>query len=220
VNTGARSRSSSRRTRSAKIRTCCSTWAAVTSSSTKPRSRAKQYEAFIAAPGADAGGIERARAFLRELDRPAAKTGAKSVPEPAAPPASREAPAESAAQPRIWPWVGLGLGAALAGTGTLLYVLGANDHAELTDAPGYGDTGAVVPLTERRARELVDSGDDKKLWGGVALGVGGALIATSVVWLLLDGPAHEQSGAPGSKSWHLAVVPARSAGSLAFSGAF
>jgi tetratricopeptide (TPR) repeat protein len=175
----------------------------------------EKYEAFIAAPGADPDGVERARAFLRELARPPAESAA----EPATPAPVAAAPAESTPSPPVWPWVTLGAGVALAGTGAVLYALGASDHSELTEAPGYGDRNAVVPFSERRARDLVAAGDTKKLWGGVTLGVGGALLATSLVWLLVDAGSHEQGGTR-ARGWQLAVVPGRGAGSLAFSGAF
>ena len=49
---------------------------------------------------------------------------------------------------------------------------------------GYGDPTQVSSLTQKQAQDLIDSGDNKKLIGGISLGVAGALAATYVVMIL------------------------------------
>ena len=83
----------------------------------------------------------------------------------------------------VWPWVTLGAGVVVTGVGAAFYALGANDHAQVTDAAGYGDPSVVYPMTRAEAQAYVDSGNTKKLVGGISLGLGGALIATGVVLL-------------------------------------
>jgi hypothetical protein len=80
----------------------------------------------------------------------------------------------------------LGGGAVLGAAGVTLYLLGAADHADVTNADGYGDSGDVVPLTRAEADDLVRSGDTKKTAGAVVAATGGALLAGYVVWWLLD----------------------------------
>jgi len=88
------------------------------------------------------------------------------------------------------PWLTLGGSVLFAAAGTALYVLGSNDHAQVTDARAA--TG-VSSMTRREADDLVGSGDTKKLLGGIGLGVAGALAATYVVVLIAgdDGSSPE-----------------------------
>jgi hypothetical protein len=82
-----------------------------------------------------------------------------------------------------WTWVTLGSGLAVAAGGTVSYVLGEVDHQEVVDAQADGS------MPRRRALDLESAGDTKKVVGYALWGVGGALVATSVVLFLLDGPA-------------------------------
>jgi hypothetical protein len=82
--------------------------------------------------------------------------------------------------------VGLGGGAALGVLGATLYVMGAADHADVTDAPGYGDDDRVTPMTRSQANTLVRSGNTKKAFGMTTASLGGALAVASVAWWLID----------------------------------
>jgi hypothetical protein len=88
--------------------------------------------------------------------------------------------------PAWLPWVGLGGGAALGVLGATLYAMGAADHADVTDAPGYGDGDRVTPMTRSQANALVRSGNTKKAFGMTSASVGGALAVASVAWWLID----------------------------------
>jgi tetratricopeptide (TPR) repeat protein len=132
------------------------------------------YRRFLNEPGADPEGRRRAIQAIQELE----------APPPAAAPAAPPAPAASPAQSwehRVWPLATLGAGILFAGLGAGLYLDGAHDHNEVTSAPGYGDPREPNRMTEVEAKALIDSGDTKKLLGGVGLGLGSALIATHVV---------------------------------------
>ncbi len=69
------------------------------------------------------------------------------------------------------------------------------------------------PLTRAEAQRYVDAGDTKKLVGGIGLGLGGALLATSVA-LLLTGRA------PASDSARLALAPCAAGMFAGYSGRF
>ena len=149
----------------------------------------EKYQAFVAAPGSETAGRTRAQESLKTLEKLRANGPAPNARDanddvPAADPHT-EPSAEAASSGSLLPWVALGAGVVAAGVGTTLYVLGAEDHSRVTNAPGYGEPGSVHPMTEREARALVSSGDTKKVIGGVALGLGGALIATGAVLFFL-----------------------------------
>jgi len=175
----------------------------------------EKYEAFIAAPGADASGRLRAEESLRALrGLPVEGTDEKEKEAPASTP---DAEGGSGAEPStvgVLPWVALGGGVVVAGLGATFYALGASDHAEVTSAPGYGDPSTVYPMTESEATALVESGNTKKVVGAIGLGLGGALIATSVVLFVTagkSGPARESSALrftvdPGPRRLSLGVT--------------
>jgi tetratricopeptide (TPR) repeat protein len=158
----------------------------------------EKYQAFVAAPGSDTDGRARAQESLKALEKLRAEGPAPNPSDdaPAADPQT-EPSAEAASSGSLLPWVALGAGVVAAGVGTTLYVLGAEDHSRVTNAPGYGEPGSVHPMTEAEARALVSSGDTKKVIGGVALGLGGALIATGAVLFFLtdekDAPEHDRT---------------------------
>ena len=157
------------------------------------RAAIEKYTAYINAPGADAAGRVRADQSLRAL-RALQKQAAAS---PRAPAAETAAATTEAATPadrggavptsghRVLAWSALAAGVLLAAGGGVAFTLGMRDHDRVTSAPGYGDPNAVSSLTLAEARDLSASGDQKKLAGGIALGIGGALVATSVVLFML-----------------------------------
>lgn len=148
----------------------------------QPARAVEYYHRFLRAPDADPKGRERA------LDALAALGAVQlTAPEPPAPnePSSWDHPA--------WPLLTLGTGILLAGLGTGLYLDGARDHDEVTGAPNYGDASRPSSMTEVEAQRLIDSGDTKKLIGGIGLGVGSTLIATHVVLTLWRSTQREAS---------------------------
>lgn len=155
----------------------------------------EKYEAFIAAPGADADGRLRAEESLRALrglSDTGPSEGKEAGPSESATPVGDGSANESSATGFL-PWAALGGGIVMTGLGATFYALGASDHAEVTNAPGYDDPSTVYPMTEREATALVESGNTKKVVGAIGLGLGGALIATSVVLFVTGGktPASE-----------------------------
>jgi hypothetical protein len=178
----------------------------------------EKYRVFLAAPDADPEGrprAEQAIARLTELEsRPAAPPQPPADPAPvASTPAA--APVDTAAHDAGWvPWAGLGGGAALGALGATFYLLGAADHDEVTDAPGFDDPDLVASMTRSRADALVRSGDTKKVIGVASASAGAALIVGSVVWWLVD-PVNS-SGA----STRIDVTLNPSETGLRFNGAF
>jgi hypothetical protein len=158
----------------------------------------EKYETFLKTPGADTRGRQRARESLaalrqsREQSRhPAAQPQTQSAATPTS--SSSAASSEDKHEPSVLPWVVLGGGIASAVVGTTFYMLGVSDHHKVTSAPGYGDPTAVSSMSRQQAQDLVDSGDTKKLVGGIGLGLAGALAATYVVILVSsDHPSHAE----------------------------
>ncbi len=107
-----------------------------------------------------------------EADLEPATKAVAPAPEPASPPPTGASPL------RVAGWTALGLGIVGAGVGTW-FALDANDAAE----SATGKTGSD-------REDLKDRYETGQTVGGVGLGVGGALLVTGVVLLLLpDGEA-------------------------------
>jgi hypothetical protein len=178
----------------------------------------EKYHAFLDAPNADAEGRPRAESAIERLRSEAAATAAVEPPAPTPPPvAAIGAPVDRGPGGARWvPWVGLGGGAALGVLGTSLYLMGAADHAKVTDADGYGDDTSVIAMTRAEAHDLVSSGNMKKRMGVVTASAGGALITGYVVWWLLHRP--DAAGASEASSIDLGVTP--SGTRLTWSGSF
>ena len=158
------------------------------------RAAIEKYSAYLNAPGADAAGRLRADQSLRALRRAAeAGSGAAAArPGPRRRPRPQEAAATTgrggaapASGHRALAWSALAAGALLAAGGGVAFTSACATTTASPSAPGYGDPNAVSPLTLAEARDLSAAGDQKKLAGGIALGIGSALIATSVVLFLL-----------------------------------
>ena len=82
-----------------------------------------------------------------------------------------------------WPWVTLVGAGVVGGLGVVAYLDGESDWDEIESAPERG-----VFLTESEDAALRSSGRDKRTLGFVAMGVGGAMLVTSVILFVLDGP--------------------------------
>jgi tetratricopeptide (TPR) repeat protein len=186
----------------------------------------EKYETFLKTPGADTRGRQRAReslAALREAKNhpPAASAALVEVPEAPAPAEPVSVPVASrtsgdAPSGSALPWVMLGGSVAFAGVGTALYLMGARDHDEVTNARGFGDPSAVSEMTRREADDLVESGDTKKLAGSISFGLAGALAATYVVLLA---SADDEPAEPGP-SLGFSLEPARDGTSVLVQGSF
>jgi tetratricopeptide (TPR) repeat protein len=175
----------------------------------------EKYRAFLAAPNADPEGHPRAAQAIARLT----ELESLPVPTPQPPPApaparsTAAAPTDTGARDARWvPWVGLSGGLVLGALGATFYWMGAADHAEVTDAPGFDDRDAVASITRGRADELVRTGDTKKAIGVASASAGVALIVGSVVWWLVD-PMHPTNTGLGV-TWNTSDT------GLHFSGAF
>jgi tetratricopeptide (TPR) repeat protein len=83
-----------------------------------------------------------------------------------------------------WPWVTLGVGAAVAATGGALLGLGQADYDTVESADGWG-TAEVTGISVADAESLIASGDEKVLAGWTLLGVGSAAVIAGVVLAVL-----------------------------------
>jgi hypothetical protein len=158
----------------------------------------EKYETFLKTPGADTRGRQRARESLAALRQSREQSRAAPAQASTQSPAATASPSPSAGtedkhESSVLPWVVLGGGVASAVLGTTFYMLGVSDHHKVTSAPGYGDPTQVSSMSRKQAQDLIDSGDTKKLVGGIGLGVAGALAATYIVILATsDHPAHSE----------------------------
>jgi hypothetical protein len=150
------------------------------------------YRWFLGTASANPEGRRRAIAALSRLET--------EPPKPAPPPPRRE---PAASESPAWPLATLGAGILFAGLGAGLYLDGAHDHNQVTNAPGFGDASGSSTLTEVEAKKLIDSGDTKKLVGAIGFGLGGALIATHVVINLWRSSGHDS----GESSAELLILP-------------
>ena len=107
---------------------------------------------------------------------------------------------------------------AVAAAGAIVYAMGVSDHNSVTGAAGYGNPQQVDPMTEAAAQKLVDSGDTKKMWGGIALGVGGAAIASSIVMFMFNGPHADVNKESGGLA--LQAGPLKGGGQMVLEGRF
>jgi tetratricopeptide (TPR) repeat protein len=174
----------------------------------------EKYRLFLATARGEPKAMARARASIATIetkrDASAVQSGSsdtRAAPEPAA-----AAPTNAGSN---WPWLALGGSAAFVAAGVTSYALGARDHARISDLPTYGGTGAPANMTWRQAKALVDSGNSKKLVGGIGLGLGGALAASAVALFLSADRAGQQEA-------QLGVHPSllRGGGGLLLAGRF
>jgi len=183
----------------------------------------EKYQAFLA--GADEENGKRARKALERVARAKQTKSADQTQSTeqeerslytstaSSSPSADQSAAHSAA--RLAPWLVLGGGVLVSAAGVVFLALGAQDHQRITSASGYDDSSAVDVMTEHEARELADSGVTKKTIGALGLGLGGALITTSVILFVLDEPRESRSA-----SVALGVDAAESAATLLLRGAF
>jgi tetratricopeptide (TPR) repeat protein len=144
----------------------------------------EKYRLFLAEPDADPQGKRRAQEALRVLaekrDQALPPTPAGAAAPAAGEPPLITTPATKESRPRrVLPTVVLGVGAAAVVAGATLYFWGRRDFNTVMDAPGYGDPTRVDAMTESAARQLVDSGRNKVIAGGVIFGLGVAALAAS-----------------------------------------
>jgi hypothetical protein len=102
---------------------------------------------------------------------------------------------------RHWPSLtALGLSVVAVTTGVAFHVLAEQDWASLREA-ARDDDGAVVAFTEREASARASRARDRELGSWIGFGIGGGLLLTSAVLLVLepfgDGGELAVSPAPG-----------------------
>ena len=154
-----------------------------------------KYEAFLESPDADPDGLKKAEAsrdaLVESQERRATSSDKKPARSAFGDDANREE-AKSAGSSHLASWLLLGAGVAAAASGAIVYSLGMSDHDDVRDQAGYGDPTRVAPMTQRQAEQRIDSGNTKKLVGGLLMGGGGALLASSALLFLLD-PGQESN---------------------------
>jgi tetratricopeptide (TPR) repeat protein len=175
----------------------------------------EKYETFLKTPGADTRGQKRARESLAALRDAGAAPPANPAPTPAPEPAPQAPVAEQ--DSTLGPWLTLGGSAVFAALGTTFYLLGKNDHDQVTGSRGFNDGAGVSEMTHQEADDLVSSGDTKKLIGGISFGLAGALAATYVVLLVTrdDESTPERQPRP---SLGLSLAPARGGAAVLLQG--
>lgn len=147
-----------------------------------------RYQQFMATPDSDEHGRARANAALQRLEQaeflalrkaPSDQSGALDTES------NREAHASNTSSSGV-PWFLMGVGTAALGAGAWSTYSGWELSQRVTSDPAFGDEDRVHPLTYSQAKSLIESRDRRLTWGAVGLGLGGALIATSVIWWLVE----------------------------------
>jgi tetratricopeptide (TPR) repeat protein len=172
-----------------------------------------KYEAFLASPNADPDGLTKAQASRDALVKSQGRRAANAEKRPgrsAFGDADGSRQDSSGGSSHLASWLLLGAGVAAAASGVVVYSLGVSDHNDVEEQSGYGDPTRVAPMTQRQAEQRIDSGNTKKLVGGLLLGGGGALLASSAVLFLL---------APGQES-NVGFDVSPRGGSVAIRGRF
>jgi tetratricopeptide (TPR) repeat protein len=197
-----------------------------------PDSAIEKYEIFLAKPDADAQGKRRANEAIRALRQ--SKSAAAEVPagggratrSASEPVLDRPTPSGSGARAPdakgsvlSAPVVALVAGVLVAAIGGVSYAMGASDHNKVTGSANYGKAGQVDPLTQAEAQKLVDSGNTKKLIGGIAFGIGGALLATSAA-LFAFGRHDTEAKARGPVAFGIAPLGGGGGGEVLMQGRF
>lgn len=173
-----------------------------------------RYQQFMATPDSDEHGRARANAALQRLEQaeflalrkaPSDQSGVlDSEPNPATGQSS------SGSTSRV-PWFLTGLGSVALGAGAWSVYSGWELSRRVTSDPAYNDETRVHVLTYSHAKSLLESSERRLTWGAVGLGLGGALIATSVVWWLVEGEPTPR---------HLGLSASSEGASVAWEGRF
>lgn len=145
------------------------------------------YQRFLQQPTTAAHLAAKARSAIRTLEdvkrnaaaAPPVKRGTLPGSEKPAPPMERK-------PVPLWAWITLGGGAAAAITGAIVLGLGAKDHSDVTGAAV--DANGIKQVTQQRAADLAASGTTKKTAGIAVLGVGAALAAVALGYIIFGRP--------------------------------
>lgn len=133
--------------------------------------------------------LRRAQAETAARARAAPRRGAVPMAAGALPQAGAEGSTRTARAPTgysPWQWVALGSGAAAVGAGVGMLVLGMKDSNQADDWKRTGRKSDNQPVKATEIDDLRDRAAQKKLIGYLAMGAGGAALATGVVLLVLD----------------------------------
>jgi tetratricopeptide (TPR) repeat protein len=186
----------------------------------------RKYKEFLSKAGGDLGARNKAEAALAKLAKETSTTKAPAGTTSGAAQGS-EAPAAGSATKDLTtskssstlPIALVVAGGCVAIGGAVFYGLGASDHSQLSSAPGYGQaaSGAVVSsLTQADANAKINSGNTKKLIGGLGLGIGLASVVTGLIVWTVSGGSNAGKIEPGAPGKHARTVPRQST-TLAFS---
>ena len=137
----------------------------------------------------------QARALALPTPTPPPTPTPTPAPTPTQPPRPTLPPAPTAREVGPGPWITLGLGAALAGTGVALMVTAVDAQSDAANA-----------TSERARQSSLDGASSQHTAGVVMLGVGGAAMLGGVLWRVLAprGPAVDV--VPGSGRVALSVT--------------
>jgi hypothetical protein len=142
-------------------------------------------------------------------DAPPGGERTADVTAPAPPPAASEGPG--------WvPWLVVGTGVALAGVGVALHFVAEGDRDDLRAALRDPPAGYVDEMTQIEAYDREAEANTLDTLGAVGIAVGGAAIATGVIWLIVGSGGDE----PERGSVHVTGLVGRDGSALVLSGGF
>ena len=142
----------------------------------------------VALQTADGRSFEGDVDLLPEATRELA-LAAPAPPTPAGAPTAPEE--ETAAGPGVAPWIVVGVGAAAAGTGAVLWGLSAG----VAGVPASQDVGGVpiYDKTQAERRSEWEDAQTQELAGAILVGVGAAALLGGAVWLLVGSNGDDES---------------------------
>ncbi len=155
-----------------------------------------RYQQFIEAPDVDEGGKVRANAALQRLEQAeflALRKGPSDHSEAQPAVESSRGPQHGAVASGA-PWYLLGLGTVAIGGGAWSLVNGLEQRREITSDPAFEDPSKVHALTQSEAETRLASSQLRVTWGIVGMGAGGVLVASAVVWWVLEGVDESEAG--------------------------
>jgi len=105
----------------------------------------------------------------------------------------RKAPAAATTEPEpgvpVGPWAVIGSGLAVVVGGGVALLVGDDARGDLRAMKASAEEGVVLGPTRAQAADKAAEADAWTVAGGVALGVGAAIVGLGVGWLIADGPA-------------------------------
>jgi tetratricopeptide (TPR) repeat protein len=176
------------------------------------------YRSVSNQPGADADLVNRAKTRMEVLENAKLRSRTEPIADeaplpPAVAPEEKPAAAVSTEVGGSWmtvgKWTFLGVGAAAAIAGGVLFGLGHGQHAEVQEAIDTTGPSGIASLTQAEAQSLLSAGTEKKNLGYGLMGAGTASVVVSALLFVFDGGEDTTVGIAATADGAGAIVRGR-----------